>query len=100
MGSLLFFLGGKNIVYPLWQSSFVKVSGNQKKYKKWINPALEMDLIPQIFLSDWPIDSHLLSPHRDYPLLTCQDKNFHPGQVVFALKRVLHIWIIQRQEGG
>jgi hypothetical protein len=31
MGSLLFFLGGKNIVYPLWQSSFVKVSGNQKK---------------------------------------------------------------------
>jgi hypothetical protein len=29
MGSLLFFLGRKNIVYPLWQSSFVKVSGNQ-----------------------------------------------------------------------
>jgi hypothetical protein len=34
MGSLLFFLGGKNIVYPLWQSSFVKVSGNQIKIKK------------------------------------------------------------------
>jgi hypothetical protein len=33
MGSLLFFLGGKNIVYPLWQSSFVKVSGNQIKTK-------------------------------------------------------------------
>jgi hypothetical protein len=33
MGSLLFFLGRKNIVYPLWQSSFVKVSGNQ--INKW-----------------------------------------------------------------
>src|SRR4030067_2820548 len=31
IGSLLFFLGGKNIVYPMWQSSFVKVSGNQSQ---------------------------------------------------------------------
>jgi hypothetical protein len=29
MGSLLFFLGGKNLVYLIWQSSFVKVSGIQ-----------------------------------------------------------------------
>jgi hypothetical protein len=34
MGSLLFFLGRKNIVYPLWQSSFVKVSGNQITKRK------------------------------------------------------------------
>jgi hypothetical protein len=34
MGSLLFFLGRKNIVYPLWQSSFVKVSGNQVGNRK------------------------------------------------------------------
>jgi len=29
MASLLFFLGRKNIVYLMWQSSSVKVSGNQ-----------------------------------------------------------------------
>jgi hypothetical protein len=43
MGSILFFLGGKNIVYPMCQSSFVKLCGNQNYFMRVMIPHYFID---------------------------------------------------------
>jgi len=47
MGSLLLFLGGKNLVYLIWQSSFVKVSGNQGIYNLFYFVVIVPELVKE-----------------------------------------------------